>query len=47
MAIAALLVWQPRLSFVALSTRGDWMLGNLQGQPGSNAILLDRTLILN
>ncbi|RCJ41946.1 hypothetical protein A6769_38475 [Nostoc punctiforme NIES-2108] len=30
-AIAALLVWQPRLSFVALSTRGDWMLGNLQG----------------
>ncbi|MBN3884816.1 MAG: transglutaminase [Nostoc sp. JL34] len=32
-AIAALLVWQPRLSFVALSTRGDWMLGNLQGQP--------------
>lgn len=32
-AIAALLVWQPRLSFIALSTRGDWMLGDLQGQP--------------
>ncbi|WP_298909488.1 hypothetical protein [uncultured Nostoc sp.] len=31
-AIAALLVWQPRLSFVALSTRGYWMLGDLQGQ---------------
>ena len=31
-AIAGLLAWQPSTSFIALSTRGDWMLGGMQGQ---------------
>jgi len=31
-AIALLLTWQPKLSFIALSTRGDWMLGEMQGE---------------
>jgi len=31
-AIIALLAWQPSTSFIALSTRGDWMLGGMQGQ---------------
>jgi transglutaminase-like putative cysteine protease len=30
-AIAGLLIWQPSNSFIALSTRGDWMLGGMKG----------------
>ena len=30
-AIAGLLAWQPSNSFIALSTRGDWMLDGMQG----------------
>jgi len=30
-AIAGLLAWQPTNSFIALSTRGDWMLNGMQG----------------
>jgi len=30
-AIVALLAWQPSNSFVALSTRGDWMLEGMKG----------------
>ena len=31
-AIIALLAWQPSNSFIALSTRGDWMLEGMQGE---------------
>ena len=31
-AIVGLLAWQPSNSFIALSTRGDWMLEGLQGE---------------
>lgn len=31
-AVIALLAWQPSTSFIALSTRGDWMLEGMQGE---------------